>query len=146
MSIIKILLDLLFKQYTTIPIKEMPAITSVEVGAILRAYTDKVWLSDGTFRLVDTQNLGDFLASDAINGRPYVVEKHDCDDFSYELVGHVSGWNPDNTFGIVWGTNANGVGHAWNFFINEERELLFVEPQSDFIFAPTVEKIWVMIV
>ncbi len=146
MSLVDIFLELFFRKYANVPIKEMPTITSVEVRAILAQYTDKIWLSDGTFRLVDSKNLKDFLASNEINTRTYIAEKHDCDDFSYELMGRVSEWNSDNTFGIVWGNNSNGDAHAWNFFIDENMKLQYVEPQNDSIFAPTTEKIWMMIV
>ena len=139
-------LDLLFSKRQIIKIVDMPTITGTEVGAILRQYTDKLWLSDGTFRLVDTANLQEFLASDPVNTRAYKAEAHDCDDFSYELMGRVSEWNPDNTFGIVWGLTKEGYGHAWNFFIDEDMKVQYVEPQNDTIFAPSTEKIWMMIV
>lgn len=146
MSWLDIILDLIMGQNKRVIPKIMPSMTSDYVGDLLRKYTDKIWLSDGTFQLVDTQNLKDFLASDSINKRPYIAEKHDCDDYSYELMGHVSDWNPDNTFGIVWGLNSDGGGHAWNFFISEKKKIMFVEPQSDAIFEPTTEQIWIMIV
>lgn len=139
-------LDLFFRKIVMVTPKEMPSIPNTDVGTILRMYTDKIWLSDGTFGLVDTQNLKEFLASDTVNKRSYIAEKHDCDDYSYELMGHVSDWNPDNTFGIVWGLNSNGGGHAWNFFINESMEVKYVEPQNDVIFDPSTEQIWMMIV
>jgi hypothetical protein len=48
---------------------------------------------------------------------------------------------------MVWGNRAvDNAGHAWNFFINEKNQVMFVEPQNDKIFAPSTEKIWVMIV
>jgi len=140
------ILDLIMGQRGRVIPKEMPSITSTEVGAMLKAYTPNVWLSDGIFQLVDTENLKAFLASDPISGRAYVSEKHDCDDYSYELMGHVSDWNPDNTFGIVWGLNSGGGAHAWNFFVNENIEVKYVEPQTDSIFDPSNEKIWLMIV
>lgn len=146
MNWLDIILDLIIGKKGRVIPKEMPSITSIEVGAILKSYTNNIWLSDGTFQLVDTENLKAFLASDPINGRPYVSEKHDCDDYSYELMGHVSDWSPDNTFGIVWGLNASGGGHAWNFFIDGNMEVKYVEPQNDVIFTPSTEQIWLMIV
>jgi len=68
-----------------------------------------------------------------------------CDDFSYELMGDVSDWSSDLLFGMVWGNNANGDAHAWNFFIDDKEKLWFVEPQTDQIFEPTKEKIWIFI-
>ncbi len=146
MNWLDIILDLIIGQKGRVIPKVMPNMTSYYVDELLRKYADNVWLSDGTFQLVDTQNLRDFLASDSINKRQYIAEKHDCDDYSYELMGHVSDWNPDNTFGIVWGNNVNGDGHAWNFFIDENKNIKYVEPQTDTIFDPSTEKIWIMIV
>ena len=146
MNWLDIILDLIIGQKGRVIPKTMPSMTSDYIRDLLIKYTDKIWLSDGTFQLVDTQNLKDFLASDPINKRPYVTEKHDCDDYSYELMGHVSDWNPDNTFGIVWGLNTNGGAHAWNFFIDENKKVRYVEPQNDVIFDPSTEQIWLMIV
>lgn len=146
MNWLNIILELLKgRKEQTIP-EPMPTITGTEVTAILKSYTSNLWISDETFRLVKCDNLRAFLATDEVSNRPYVVEKHDCDDFSYELMGRVSEWNSDNTFGLVWGINVNGDAHAWNFFIDENMDVLFIEPQNDIIFAPTTEKIWIMIV
>lgn len=146
MNLIEMILNLLRGQKEQVIPKIMPSITIEEVKNILTPYTDKLWLSDGTFGLVDTENLKAFLCSDTVSKRLYITEKHDCDDFSYELMGHVSDWNPDNTFGIVWGLNSNGGGHAWNFFIDENKKVRYVEPQNDVIFNPSIEQIWMMIV
>lgn len=70
-----------------------------------------------------------------------------CDDYSYELMGDVSTWNPAGAFGIVWGNRAgDGAGHAWNFFVDENKKVKFVEPQTDTIFDFTNEIIWIMII
>ncbi len=141
------LLEIIFgKKVIKIPDPYTETITGDEVRALLGKYTNQLWISDGLFKLVSTQSLEAFLASDTINNRPYIAEKHDCDDYSYELMGHVSDWNSDNTFGIVWGLNGDGNAHAWNFYIDEKRVVKFVEPQTDTIFDPTTEQVWVMIV
>ncbi len=141
------LLELVFgKSITKIPDPYTESITGDEVRILLSKYTDKLWISDGLFKLMSTQSLEAFLASDSISNRPYITEKHDCDDYSYELMGHVSDWNSDNTFGIVWGLNGDGNAHAWNFYIDEKRVVKFVEPQNDIIFEPNNEKVWMMIV
>lgn len=146
MSLVNLIWDL-FRKPMQIPVKAMPEIKQEEVRALLTPFGGQLWLSDGTYRLVDTTNLEFFLGLNPVSTRQYYTEKHDCDDFCYELMGDVSDWAPDNTFGMVWGNRAiDGVGHAWNFFIDENKRVMFVEPQTDQIFAPTTEKIWVMIV
>ena len=146
MNLIEMILNILMGRKEQVIPKTMPSIIVDEVRNILIPYTDKLWLSDGTFGLVNMQNLLEFLWSDTVSRRSYITEKHDCDDFSYELMGRVSDWNPDNTFGIVWGTNRSGDGHAWNFFIDENKKVKYVEPQNDVIFDPSTEQIWMMIV
>ena len=146
MNWLDIILDIIIGKGARVIPKVMPMISNGEVNTILRTYTSNIWLSDGMFRLVDTENLRAFLKSDAGNNKAYVAEVHDCDDYSYELMGRVSEWNSDNTFGLVWGLNVNGDAHAWNFFVDENKKVKYVEPQNDNIFDPTTEKIWIMIV
>ena len=134
------------KESAPVPLPYTPSVTADRIKILLTPFTTNLWLSDGVFKYMTKESLAQFLASDPINSRIYKAESHDCDDFSYELMGHVSGWNSDNTFGIVWGQNASGVGHAWNFFVDENEKVWFVEPQTDSIFTPTTEKIWIMIV
>lgn len=121
-------------------------ITSFEVQNILDSFTNNQWISDGIFECINTQNLKDFLSFDDTNKHTYKEEKLDCDDFSYMLQGNITNWYPEGSIGIVWGNNKNGDGHAWNFFIDESKKLKFIEPQTDEIFNPTIEKIWIMII
>jgi len=146
MNWLNIILELLKGRKEQIIPEPMPTITGTEVTAILKSYTSNLWISDETFRLVKFDDLKAFLTTDEVSNRPYVAEKHDCDDFSYELMGRVSEWNSDNTFGLVWGITVGGYAHAWNFFIDENMEVKYVEPQTDSIFDPSNEKIWLMIV
>ncbi len=122
-------------------------ITSDEVKNILTSFTANQWISDGIFECINTQNLKDFLSFDDTNKHTYKEEKLDCDDFSYMLQGNITKWYPEGSIGIVWGNRAgDGAGHAWNFFISENKELKFIEPQNDQIFNPSSEKIWIMII
>jgi len=134
------------KEPEPVPLPPTPTVIAERIKVILTPFTTNLWISDGVFRYMTKESLAQFLASDPINTRVYKTETHDCDDFSYELMGHVSEWNSDNTFGIIWGLNTGGQPHAWNFFVDENEKVWFVEPQSDSIFEPTGEKIWIMIV
>jgi len=143
------LLDMLwgiFRKPTKFEQTASPSITGDMVRKALNVYTTQLWISDGSFRTIIKDDMAQFLASNPVNQRKYVNDSHDCDDFSYELMGDVSEWNPDNTFGIVWGNRVDGAAHAWNFFIDGNMKVWFVEPQNDGIFEPTTEKIWIMIV
>lgn len=144
MSILDILWDL-FRAPAPIPIPSKTIIQGTRVIEILKPYTDNIWSSDSYYNTVNKKIIQDFLLKNPVNGRKYLVESHDCDDFSFELMGNVSDWSSDILFGIVWGNNANGDAHAWNFFIDDKEKLWFVEPQTDQIFEPTKEKIWIFI-
>jgi hypothetical protein len=146
MSLLDILWDA-FRKPASVSIKNMPEISGDNVRQILTPYNANLWISDGIFKLLDTDDLKAFLEKNPVNNRKYISEFHDCDDFCYELMGDVSTWNSAGSFGMVWGNRAvDNAGHAWNFFINEKNQVMFVEPQNDKIFAPSTEKIWVMIV
>ena len=146
MSLLDVLWDI-FRKPASVSIKDMPEISEDKVREILKPYNANLWIGDGIFKLLDTDDLKTFLAKNPVNNRKYISEFHDCDDFCYELMGDVSTWNPAGSFGMVWGNRAvDNVGHAWNFFINEKNQVMFVEPQNDKIFAPSTEKIWIMIV
>lgn len=150
MKYIKKLLDILWNYYfkpKSIDIVDTPTISGDEVKQILSKYTSNLWISDGIFKLLDTQNLRNFLSLNSVNTRKYITDFHDCDDYSYELMGDMSTWNPAASFGMVWGNRAeDSLPHAWNFFINENKKIMYVEPQNDQIFEPTKENVWVMII
>jgi hypothetical protein len=85
-----------------------------------------VYLSDNIYWLCSREDVDTFLKFDDTNRAKYVTEQHDCDDFSYRLMGQLSDqvWS-GIAFGIVW-TDV----HALNCFIDENFKLWFVEPQT----------------
>lgn len=86
-----------------------------------------IYLSDSKYWLCSTADIVDVLNMDATNKDPYMSEEHDCDDFSYRLMGQLSTieWS-GIAFGIVW-TNL----HALNCFIDDRGKFWFIEPQTD---------------
>ena len=102
MSLLDWLWDL-FRKPTPVPIPEPKQITGIELGQMLKAYCGNLWLSDSKYKTMNKKSLEDFLRINPVNERKYITEAHDCDDFSFELMGDVSTWNSDGTFGIVWG-------------------------------------------
>lgn len=91
----------------------------------------KIHLSDRDhYYLCSDDDIALFLAQDETNKYEYVDQKYDCDDFAYRLMGQFS--IPDWSalcFGFFW-TNT----HAMNCFVNEQREVMFIEPQTDMIY------------
>ncbi|WP_129582607.1 lectin MOA-related protein [Methanolobus psychrotolerans] len=88
-------------------------------------------LSDTSFKLVDAKQFKAFLSRNATDGRKYIRESHDCDDFSYILLGDVTKWDSDLAFGIAWGTNSSGTNHSVNLAITTSGDIVLVEPQND---------------
>ena len=113
------------------PVTSTERIGTADLHAILRSVAPdaQLYLSDRSFLLCKKQDIKDFLAYDKTNRIEYVAEAFDCDDFAYSLMGQISipGWS-DLAFGLVW-TNL----HALNICVTEERKVLFIEPQNDFI-------------
>lgn len=112
-------------------------IKSDELEKILRDAFGKdasIYLVDYDYYLVDKAEMEKFLAEDKTNMDEYIPEYHDCDDFSFRLMGQVSvpGWS-GLAFGIVFALIPGG-GHAINCFVSEDKKVYIVEPQSDKIF------------
>lgn len=144
---IKALIDLIYKMLLfltkqfgkkTAP-KTEGTITGGELSDLLKARFPGVTahLMDYTYRLAIKEEVEKFLAEDLTNTEGYVVDVHDCDDFSFELMGVFSkpGWS-DITFGIVW-TDV----HALNCIVDENRKFWFIEPQSDKL-SETLDTSW----
>ena len=55
-----------------------------------------------------------------ISAIKYVKEEHDCDDFARKMFGEFAG--------LVWTTK-----HSLNYFIDENKKLWFLEPQTGVI-------------
>jgi hypothetical protein len=86
-----------------------------------------IYISDSIYWLCTKQDIETFMAMDATNKEKYVPEEHDCDDFSYRLMGQLSTseWS-GIAFGIVWTDK-----HALNCLIDTDGKFWFVEPQTD---------------
>jgi len=138
-----------FRKPKPVPIPTPQTLSGVELGQILKPYCSNLWLSDATYSTIDKKALEEFLQINPANERKYVGELWDCDNFALELHASVSRMFADEglngAFGEVWGNRASDdTGHAWNFFIDESKTLWYVEPQTDEVFAPSHETIWMM--
>lgn len=136
-----------FRAPTPVPIPIAPRITNIELDQILKSFCTNQWLSDESYQTINRKSLENFLRINPVSSRKFIVESFDCDEFSFELMGNIQEWNGAGAFGIVWGNRASDdEAHAWNFFIDENKKLWYVEPQNDKIFEPTTEKVWIMII
>ena len=93
-------------------------------------------ITDREFKLVDIEHLREFLLENPVSERPYIKEKHDCDDFAYILQGDITRWDPDLAFGIIHGRTQSGASHAWNVCIGTDEQIWFIEPQTDGVWKP----------
>jgi len=90
-----------------------------------------IHLSDKDYGLASVEDLKRFLKLDPTDKHGYVEVEHDCDDYSYTLLGASTRWCPDLCFGLVWGV-VPGIGlHAFNIYINQTGQVYSVEPQTD---------------
>lgn len=88
---------------------------------------EQIYLADSRATLPTYNDIAAFLAQDDTNHMTYKSSDLDCDDFAHRLKGQFSvpGWS-HILLGTVWTS-----GHAQNWVITKDEELLFIEPQAD---------------
>lgn len=104
-------------------------ITYSELEALLTGKSKAIFLSDETYSLITIESMKHFLDLDDTDKNKYLNNYYDCDDFSYRLMGDFSvpGWAAI-CIGIAWSKT-----HAFNVFVDSERKLYVIEPQTDSI-------------
>ena len=86
-----------------------------------------IYLSDGEFALFPKREIKRFLEWSKTDELKYVKTFFDCEQFSDVVHGEMSlpGW-ARAAFGIAW-----SVKHAFNVFVDADKELWVIEPQTD---------------
>jgi Agglutinin C-terminal len=122
--------------------------TSSLAGAVKKRLAGKladdpgIRFGDGVFYLPKISEVKDILDESSADRRVWMTERFDCDDFAYVLKSEMSIHAYESAslryalcVGIVWG-NFDWVSgyHAVNWFIADDGELRFIEPQSDEIY------------
>lgn len=130
MLLLKLLNFLLKRQEAEKPKPTPRAELSIgEAYSLLRFHfpVAAIYLSDTVYYLSNLEDINEFLRIDQTNKIGFVPEERDCDDFSFRLMGQFSvpEWS-GIALGIVW-TDI----HALNFFIDQNQEVWFIEPQTD---------------
>ena len=112
-----------------LPLTGVPATGDQVFQALMKVVPQSahVYISDNVYMLCSKADIDRFLAFDSTNKEVYVSESHDCDDFSYRLMGQLSDsvWS-GIAFGIIW-TDA----HAFNIMVDDQMQVWYIEPQSD---------------
>lgn len=75
-------------------------------------------LADTDCKIYKKESIKEYLHLDETDKITYIPQKMDCDDFAAILFGRFAG--------LVWTTK-----HAFNWFIDENNTLWFIEPQTD---------------
>jgi len=92
-----------------------------------------IYLSDTSYALISKSEMLRFLKEDLVDLAKYTPEYYDCDDFSFRLHGALSlpVWG-GIAFGIAWSAT-----HAYNIFVDDERKVWIIEPQTDQLMKPS---------
>jgi len=97
------------------------------LGLLSRHFPDaEIYLSDKTSTLCTYDDVAYVVARAKMDQYTYEAEVMDCDDFAMVLLGEFSKppWSA-LTVGLVWTDK-----HALNCCVTEDREILFIEPQT----------------
>jgi len=78
----------------------------------------EIYLPDTNFKIYRKDDVAKFLSLDKVDEIIYVAEEQDCDDSAAEMFG--------KGLSLIW-----TYYHAFNWFIDTDNILWFVEPQND---------------
>lgn len=106
--------------------KSLGAVTIGEVSKILNPLCKNVFLSDTTYLTTSMEEAKRYTKESLIDGRKYVKDVHDCDNFSFALNGYWSDSLVSYCFGIAWSKE-----HAFNLMVDYKKQIWVVEPQSN---------------
>lgn len=119
-------IDLLTKNQTIEQPKSLGTLSYETVNKILSQMTQNYYISDSYFQTTTKDEALKFSAKSNVWAKKWVAENHDCDNFSFALNGYWSEGLYSFSFGIAW-TQL----HAFNFFIDNNKQLWIVEPQTN---------------
>lgn len=112
-------------------------ISSFELRRILSNFNCDVVLPDEEYYLETEDKIREIIKKDKTDQLTYRPEAFDCDDFAYILKStFVKEAYRDQkrlapfAFGFVYGYYKGG-GHAVNIYVNSDKQVKMIEPQSD---------------
>lgn len=101
-------------------------ITRSDIREVIRKYEHNMYISDKEFKTMSLKQFTRILQYSPVRYIPYSKKYFDCDNYSFALMGLMKLFVGDISFGIVWTDT-----HAFNFFIDKDHKLWFVEPQNN---------------
>jgi len=97
-----------------------------------------IYVSDAYYRITTIRNLRKFIEWDNTNTFSYISERHDCDDFSFSLMGAFAKYPDWSSYpvAIVWadygiGPHAFTAVVAWESYDVRIPRVYYIEPQND---------------
>ena len=118
----------LFKSKATLEIPKLEPCGTININEMSSILLDKLeemgddkaelYLADADCKIYRDEDVRWFLGLDKTDKITFVAETMDCDDFAAEVFGM--------GLGLIW-----NMKHAFNFYINQDLEVKFVEPQTD---------------
>jgi len=114
------------------------SITNVQIQRLLHKKgiaKSQIKTGDGEYILCDMDDVRKFLQRDLVDKKQYRKRIFDCDDFSFVLKGRACLELSGCCVGIVWVVKPDRGKHALNFFIDQDGDMWYIEPQTDEIFG-----------
>ena len=100
-----------------------------------------ILLSDYNYKLATKESFEDFLSCDNTNDYLYTGDPGvDCDNFAEILAGRtaIPGWG-EVPIGTCW---LSEPAHAVNIFVDENKDIYYVEPQNDMLYLVSNKTDW----
>jgi len=107
-------------------VDEMLSVLNRDKKGVINLSKAQIILTDTKYNLPNLTSMIDFLKKDLSNFKFYRADEYDCDDFAVRLWAEVKKHSTGMAFGIVF-----SYGHVYNVFIDSNKNLWFVEPQTD---------------
>lgn len=108
-------------------------IDSLETHNLIKELFPKVRTirrSDLNTVTINADEVKALLINTRITRQAYVANDHDCDDYAFAMKGFFSQSGlSKSTFGIMMSAK-----HAYNFFVDDQKQVWILEPQSGVIF------------
>jgi hypothetical protein len=110
-------------------IKQPEVLGSIRYGelyGILNPITDKLYMSDEVFSTTSVEEAKVFSLKTKVFAQKWVAEDHDCDNFSFGLLGYWSDGLKSFPLGVAFSEK-----HAFNIFVDNDKQVWIVEPQTN---------------
>lgn len=106
------------KSSGTLTLHEMSSIIFDKVEELGVNNSVEIYLPDHDMRFYRRKDVKKYLGITEVDKISFVNETHDCDDYAAEVFGLFAG--------LIW-----TAVHAFNWFVDENEQLWFIEPQND---------------